>query len=157
MTLELEVIDINVTMADVLKVFLRLPEKLRPTCPQYPKVLNQSLALKLANDIMIRPDRFHDVKVKNVEFSLIVTSSQRWSSATGRRRHELTTMRQCVGKFKSLLMRSKKTISKNRVICEICLLSTKTSKSHSQMLGKFEYTLPAKFWRLVGCTEMLSW
>ena len=29
--------------------------------------------------------------------------------------------------------------------------------SHSQMLGKFEYTLPAKFWRLVGCTEMLSW
>ena len=30
-------------------------------------------------------------------------------------------------------------------------------KSHSQMLGKFEYTLPAKFWRLVGCTEMLSW
>ena len=30
-------------------------------------------------------------------------------------------------------------------------------KTHSQMLGKFEYTLPAKFWRLVGCTEMLSW
>ena len=30
-------------------------------------------------------------------------------------------------------------------------------KSHSQMLGKFEYGLPAKFWRLVGCTEMLSW
>ena len=29
--------------------------------------------------------------------------------------------------------------------------------THSQMLGKFEYTLPAKFWRLVGCTEMLSW
>ena len=29
--------------------------------------------------------------------------------------------------------------------------------SHCQMLGKFEYTLPAKFWRLVGCTEMLSW
>ena len=29
--------------------------------------------------------------------------------------------------------------------------------SHSQMLGKFEYGLPAKFWRLVGCTEMLSW
>ena len=24
-------------------------------------------------------------------------------------------------------------------------------------VGKFEYTLPAKFWRLVGCTEMLSW
>ena len=33
----------------------------------------------------------------------------------------------------------------------------KTYKSHSQMLGKFEYDLPAKFWRLVGCTEMLSW
>ena len=29
--------------------------------------------------------------------------------------------------------------------------------THSQMLGKIEYTLPAKFWRLVGCTEMLSW
>ena len=29
--------------------------------------------------------------------------------------------------------------------------------SHSQMLGKIEYTLPAKFWRLVGCTEMISW
>ena len=29
--------------------------------------------------------------------------------------------------------------------------------THCQMLGKFEYTLPAKFWRLVGCTEMLSW
>ena len=29
--------------------------------------------------------------------------------------------------------------------------------SHCQMLGKFEYGLPAKFWRLVGCTEMLSW
>ena len=35
----------------------------------------------------------------------------------------------------------------------ICCYDT----SHSQMLGKFEYTLPAKFWRLVGCTEMLSW
>ena len=32
-----------------------------------------------------------------------------------------------------------------------------TYMSHSQMLGKFEYGLPAKFWRLVGCTEMLSW
>ena len=32
-----------------------------------------------------------------------------------------------------------------------------TYRTHSQMLGKFEYTLPAKFWRLVGCTEMLSW
>ena len=30
-------------------------------------------------------------------------------------------------------------------------------RTHSQMLGKIEYTLPAKFWRLVGCTEMLSW
>ena len=29
--------------------------------------------------------------------------------------------------------------------------------THSQMLGKIEYTLPPKFWRLVGCTEMLSW
>ena len=29
--------------------------------------------------------------------------------------------------------------------------------SHSQMLGKVEYGLPAKIWRLVGCTEMLSW
>ena len=29
--------------------------------------------------------------------------------------------------------------------------------NHCQMLGKFEYGLPAKFWRLVGCTEMLSW
>ena len=28
--------------------------------------------------------------------------------------------------------------------------------SHSQMLGKVEYGLPAKIWRLVGCTEMLS-
>ena len=33
----------------------------------------------------------------------------------------------------------------------------KSNMSHSQMLGKIEYTLPAKFWRLVGCTEMLSW
>ena len=33
----------------------------------------------------------------------------------------------------------------------------KVVMSHSQMLGKFEYGLPAKFWRLVGCTEMLSW
>ena len=77
MTLELEVIDINMTMVDVLKVFLRFPEKLHPICPQYPKVLNQSLALKLANDVMIRPDRFHDVKVRNVKISLIATSSQR--------------------------------------------------------------------------------
>ena len=37
------------------------------------------------------------------------------------------------------------------------LLERKHAMSHSQMLGKFEYTLPAKFWRLVGCTEMLSW
>ena len=29
--------------------------------------------------------------------------------------------------------------------------------THSQMLGKVEYGLPAKIWRLVGCTEMLSW
>ena len=29
--------------------------------------------------------------------------------------------------------------------------------THSQMLGKFEYGLPAKIWRLVGCTKMLSW
>ena len=72
MSLELEVININMTMADVLKVFLRLPEKLHPICPQYPKVLNQSLALKLANDVMIRPDRFHDVKVTIVEFSLMI-------------------------------------------------------------------------------------
>ena len=28
--------------------------------------------------------------------------------------------------------------------------------THSQMLGKVEYGLPAKIWRLVGCTEMLS-
>ena len=33
----------------------------------------------------------------------------------------------------------------------------KEHMTHSQMLGKIEYTLPAKFWRLVGCTEMLSW
>ena len=29
--------------------------------------------------------------------------------------------------------------------------------SHSQMLGKVKSGLPAKIWRLVGCTEMLSW
>ena len=29
--------------------------------------------------------------------------------------------------------------------------------THSQMLRKVEYALPAKIWRLVGCTEMLSW
>ena len=29
--------------------------------------------------------------------------------------------------------------------------------SHCQMLGKVESGLPAKIWRLVGCTEMLSW
>ena len=29
--------------------------------------------------------------------------------------------------------------------------------SHCQMLGKVEYGLPAKIWRLVGSTEMLSW
>ena len=29
--------------------------------------------------------------------------------------------------------------------------------THSRMLGKVEYGLPAKIWRLVGCTEMLSW
>ena len=29
--------------------------------------------------------------------------------------------------------------------------------SHSQMLGKVESGLAAKIWRLVGCTEMLSW
>ena len=28
--------------------------------------------------------------------------------------------------------------------------------THSQMLGKVEYGLPAKIGRLVGCTEMLS-
>ena len=38
------------------------------------------------------------------------------------------------------------------------LLTSQTKHmSHSQMLGKFEYGLPAKFWRLVGCTEILSW
>ena len=36
-------------------------------------------------------------------------------------------------------------------------LSLEIGMSHSQMLGKFEYRLPAKFWRLVRCTEMLSW
>ena len=40
----------------------------------------------------------------------------------------------------------------NYISIHICLYMT-----HCQMLGKFEYTLPAKFWRLVGCTEMLSW
>ena len=29
--------------------------------------------------------------------------------------------------------------------------------THSQMLGKVKYGLPAKIWRLIGCTEMLSW
>ena len=33
----------------------------------------------------------------------------------------------------------------------------KCYRSHCQMLGKVEYGLPAKIWRLVGCTEMLSW
>ena len=33
---------------------------------------------------------------------------------------------------------------------------THKRKTHSQMLGKVEYGLPAKIWRLVGCTEMLS-
>ena len=32
----------------------------------------------------------------------------------------------------------------------------KTYMSNSQMLGKVEYGLPAKIWRLVGCTEMFS-
>ena len=31
------------------------------------------------------------------------------------------------------------------------------SMTHSQMLGKVKYGLPAKIWRLVGCTKMLSW
>ena len=39
----------------------------------------------------------------------------------------------------------------------VVILRMQIIMSHSQMLGKFEYTLPAKFWRLVGCTEMLSW
>ena len=39
----------------------------------------------------------------------------------------------------------------------LVILIIQSDMSHSQMLGKFEYTLPAKFWRLVGCTEMLSW
>ena len=34
---------------------------------------------------------------------------------------------------------------------------SKADMSHCQMLGKVEYGLPAKIWRLVGCTEMLSW
>ena len=29
--------------------------------------------------------------------------------------------------------------------------------THCQMLGKVASGLPAKIWRLVGCTEMLSW
>ena len=36
-------------------------------------------------------------------------------------------------------------------------INTKLYMSHCQMLGKVEYGLPAKIWRLVGCTEMLSW
>ena len=44
------------------------------------------------------------------------------------------------------------------VRCVVFVLFPVTpNMSHSQMLGKFEYGLPAKFWRLVGCTEMLSW
>ena len=35
----------------------------------FSKVLNQSIAVKLANDVMIRPDRFHDVKVENIQFA----------------------------------------------------------------------------------------
>ena len=40
-----------------------------------------------------------------------------------------------------------------------CFLDKKQfpDTSHCQMLGKVEYGLPAKIWRLVGCTEMLSW
>ena len=51
-----------------------------------------------------------------------------------------------------------------RKIDRKCLIMINLPKSsswsdmtHSQMLGKFEYTLPAKFWRLVGCTDMPSW
>ena len=37
------------------------------------------------------------------------------------------------------------------------LSHTSLDMIHCQMLGKVEYGLPAKIWRLVGCTEMLSW
>ena len=42
-------------------------------------------------------------------------------------------------------------------VVQILILFDQLCMTHSQMLGKFEYTSPAKFWRLVGCTEMLSW
>ena len=45
MTLEVELTDANMTMEDVMSV------------------LNQSLASRLAIDIMTSPDRFHDVQI----------------------------------------------------------------------------------------------
>ena len=69
MTLELEVVNANLTMAEVLKVHVHLSKG--AILNNLQKVLNQSLAVNLANDVMIRPDRFHDVKVENIMIQII--------------------------------------------------------------------------------------
>ena len=70
MTLELEVVNANLTMAEVLKVHVHLSNA-NAILNNLQKVLNQSLAVNLANDVMIRPDRFHDVKVENIMIQII--------------------------------------------------------------------------------------
>ena len=59
---------------------------------------------------------------------------------------------------------SKQNIWPSQIQIEISTMRTRArlvfielAMSHSQMLGKVEYGLPEKIWRLVGCTEMLSW
>ena len=46
-----------------------------------------------------------------------------------------------------------------QLYCDVLIFENVVTEyiSHSQMLGKVESGLPAKIWRLVGCTEMLSW
>ena len=39
----------------------------------------------------------------------------------------------------------------------LIVTSTTIYTTHSQMFQKVESDLPAKIWRLVGCTEMISW
>ena len=48
-----------------------------------------------------------------------------------------------------------KTVLNNEIprVLHICILHM----THSQMFQKVKSDLPAKIWRLVGCTEMLSW
>ena len=86
-------------------------------------------------------DQYHNpfAEIRLLTFnSLFLQSTEDWCSQTGGRRQDR------LGEALNIILLNNHRLGEGVM-------------THSQMLGKIEYTLPAKFWRLVGCTEMLSW